>query len=68
MRVKLKNVRVGDQVMVGMGKAYFRVMVMSQEPDGKTKVIRTGFGKNVNRARVIDGFIMDSEHEADVVK
>jgi hypothetical protein len=66
MRVKLRDVKVGDQAMIGMGYDYFRVMVMAQEPGGKVKVIRTGFGENVNRARVLEGFILGGDHEADL--
>jgi hypothetical protein len=67
MRVKLRDVKVGDQAMIGMGYDYFRVMVMAQEPGDKVKVIRTGFGADVNRARVLDGFILDGDHEADIL-
>ena len=65
--MKLRDVKVGDQAMIGMGYDYFRVMVMAQEPGDKVKVIRTGFGADVNRARVLDGFILDGDHEADIL-
>ena len=64
--MKLRDVKVGDQAMIGMGYDYFRVMVMAQEPGDKVKVIRTGFGADVNRARVLDGFILGGGHEADL--
>jgi ribosomal 50S subunit-recycling heat shock protein len=68
MRVKLKDVKVGDEVMIGMGMSYFKVKVLAQSTAGVTTVVRTEFGKNEKPVEGDNGFLMDSFHEADIIK
>lgn len=51
MKVELKKVEVGQEVVIISGSSVFEAKVIAQNGDGTTSLIRTSFGKNQNPAK-----------------
>ena len=50
-RIQVKEVAVGQEVVVSFGWSVFRAVVTAQNANGKTSLTRTEFGKNVRPAK-----------------
>lgn len=59
MNVEVKEVAVGQEVVVSSGMAVFRAVVTAQNENGTTSLKRTQFGKNVRPAKN-PGFVLDN--------
>ena len=59
MNVEVKEVAVGQEVVVSSGMAVFRAVVTAQNENGTTSLLRTEFGKNVRPAKN-PGFVVNN--------
>ena len=58
-RIEVKEVAVGQEVVVSFGLAVFRALVTAQNENGTTTLLRTQFGTNVRPAKN-PGFVLDN--------
>ena len=58
-RIEVKEVAVGQEVVVSSRLSVFRAVVTAQNANGTTSLRRTQFGKNVRPAKN-PGFVLDN--------
>ena len=65
-QVAVKEVAVGQEVVVSSGLSVFRAVVTAQNANGTTSLLRTQFGKNVRPAKT-PAFVLDNTKHVDVI-